>query len=122
MERLPRAAQHAYTLGVVSLAWVFFRTDDLRHALDFLTALLGQADDTFSAYPLALYLDHKVAFFAVLAVVLCGPGALATIDRTMARVSTDGREALRLTGLASLLLCAMALAAGTHNPFIYFRF
>jgi alginate O-acetyltransferase complex protein AlgI len=24
--------------------------------------------------------------------------------------------------LAVLLLCAMKLAAGTHNPFIYFRF
>lgn len=37
--------------------------------------------------------------------------------------STNGWNILKPVGLLSLLLLsAMALASGTHNPFIYFRF
>nr|MCS5635223.1 MBOAT family protein [Myxococcota bacterium] len=42
----PRAIQSLYTLGVVGLAWVFFRTDDLGHAVAYLAALSGLTESS----------------------------------------------------------------------------
>jgi len=120
----PRALQSLYTLGVVSLAWVFFRTDDLGHALSYLSALAGLTDSS-TVHPLALYLGGPLPW-------VLGAAALSALPVFAARARAMGQawsetsgplQALRFAALfTALILCAMALVMGTHNPFIYFRF
>jgi len=120
----PRAVQSFYTLGVMSLAWVFFRTTDLDHANAFFLALGGFGESS-GAYPLALYLDNRILF-------VLGLASLSAIPRfgqgweALSRKASDlnrVQETIRFLALFGALgLCAMSLAMGTHNPFIYFRF
>ena len=135
LARGPRGLQHLYTLAVVALAWVFFRADTLPEALSYLGSLLGSGAGAAEAvaHPLALYLDATVAFALAVAVLGSAPwyrGCLRALARRGADPERSGAAWTRAAfGLAQvvclnalLLLCAMALAAGTHNPFIYFRF
>jgi len=129
LERAPVVFRRGYTLLVVLIAWVFFRADDLPHALALLSAMSSPGHAAGSAYPLALYLNGKVLFFGALAVVGSTPVWAAALRQLSARrlaaatPASNGLGGLRLVASSLLLLaCAMSLAAGTHNPFIYFRF
>jgi alginate O-acetyltransferase complex protein AlgI len=123
LARTPRVLRHAYTLFVVAMAWVFFRSDDLPHALGYLGALFGAGHDAIGAHPLALHLNAKVLFAGSVAVVLCVPPLTNAVRTAVGRLPVPTREGLRLAVLSLLfVLCSMSLAAGSHDPFIYFRF
>ena len=86
-----------YTLLVVVLGFTLFRADTLAQAGAMYAAM-------FSGVGLTL----------CLALLLCTP---------VAREHTPKRESVTFIGsLGLLLLCMMYLAAGSFNPFIYFRF
>lgn len=118
----PAWAAHAYTVLVVALGWVLFRAPSLGHALAYLRALAGAAAGATHLHPLVHFVDAKL-----IAVMLLGTaGCLPLVPRL---VDSGTRSAPRLLALARsaavvavLLACAMTLSAGTHNPFIYFRF
>jgi alginate O-acetyltransferase complex protein AlgI len=126
-------ARHIYTILVVGVGWILFRADNLHHALAFLGAMAGLGPGAGLAYHPAVYLDKQVALALIAGVVGSTP-VLPMLMRLrgeyLAPVSGPLRIALRnglaVTELASLslllLTSAMFLAAGTYNPFIYFRF
>ncbi len=127
LERRSAILRHVYALLVVMVGWVFFRADDFVYALHYLAAMAGLAGDAGGAYTVALYVDSVLAAAIVAGVI----GSMPWLPRL--RAWRDGREregrvsiGLELAGLAALcalfLLSAMELAAGTYNPFIYFRF
>jgi hypothetical protein len=59
------------------------------------------------------------------ALIVAAIASTPWLDTLRARIDTSGRswQLLRYVALnAVIVACAMALASGTHNPFIYFRF
>ncbi|QEH31655.1 Peptidoglycan O-acetyltransferase [Aquisphaera giovannonii] len=125
--------RHAYTMLMVMIGWVLFRADSMEHAGTFLRAMAGLGTGTGRVYHPALYLDRLV-ILAMVAGVLGSMPLLAWLARTRDDLleSTGGwarsgfRAAFALADVAALsllfLASSMFLAAGTHNPFIYFRF
>ncbi len=128
VRRAARPVRHLYALFVVTLAWVFFRADDLPHALHYLSAMFGAGTGTGLDYHLGLYLNAKVVLVLGLGLVGATPilpwamrKARHAVRRSSLAAGTISTAAL--TTLALIMLgAAMHLAAGTHNPFIYFRF
>jgi len=123
--RLPTAVQQAYTLLVVILAWVFFRAEHLDQAFAFLGAMAGRGAAPGGPWPLVTILDPWILAVLAGAAGCVLPATRRLAGRVEAALATAGPvvQAVRLGLLvATLLLCAMSLAAGTHNPFIYFRF
>jgi alginate O-acetyltransferase complex protein AlgI len=121
----PRSIQSGYALAVASFAWVFFRADDLAHALSFLPAMVGHGPSEAGIHPVALYWNAKVGFVLLLAAFSATaiPDRIGAAYRALAVTHPGPLSGLRVAWLqAVLLLCALSLAAGTHNPFIYFRF
>ena len=135
LRRLPRVIQHLYTLLIVLFAWVYFRADTLEAANTYVLAMLGLGSgvDTYARLPFLLTPDVLMA--ALFGVLLStpmypalsawwakkwGPGALrGDRDAPFLRL----RMGLAGTGFAVLFLLGAAfVAAGTYNPFIYFRF
>ncbi|MEO8346642.1 MAG: MBOAT family protein [Betaproteobacteria bacterium] len=119
---------HVYALAVVMGGWVFFRADTLEHALGFISALAGFASGNPMQHPVAQHLDPLVALTLVVAAVFCTPLARhigAWRDSVAARPGMAANSILGLdvAWLACVGVSASAfLAAGTYNPFIYFRF
>jgi len=140
LQRLPRVLRHFYTLLVVMITWVFFRSTDLAQALSYLRALFGQGGETVT-FDYTRFIDSQ----GLLCLCL---GALAstslfsqlTADWRCRRKQISGKPGvpievlsigadgaavlgLRFSLLAGIaLLAASRVAAGTYNPFIYFRF
>ena len=128
LERAWRPLRHAYALAAVVGGWVLFRCDTLAHAGAYYAALGGSGAATQALHPLAMYLDPLVA--ATLAVALIASMPLGRAFEAVAYRITgrcSGVAQAMAVGecawLALVLVAACAyLAAGTYNPFIYFRF
>lgn len=130
LERRPAVLRHAYLLLAVMVGWVFFRSETLAGALDYLRAMFAPRALSTALHPAALYLD-PVTVLALCAGVV---GSMPWLPRL-----ASWREAVRARGdrpaldaaleaaatvavAALLLVSALELAAGSYNPFIYFRF
>jgi alginate O-acetyltransferase complex protein AlgI len=118
---------HLYALAVVMGGWVLFRCETLAHARYYYSALWGGGADP-SPIPFASVLDPLLV--TVLAIAMLGATPIARHigrlrDAISARGTMTGTAVLGLDlGWLALVLAlsGMALAAGTYNPFIYFRF
>jgi alginate O-acetyltransferase complex protein AlgI len=116
---------HAYTLLVVLIGWVFFRAATLGGAARYLAAMAGLgAGSKMVAYTLALTLTPKLLLALVAGAVGSFP-IVPAVTAAAARYCVPGRVwgLARFCALAVVFfLSASFLAAGSYNPFIYFRF
>ncbi|MDH4228151.1 MAG: MBOAT family protein [Nitrospirota bacterium] len=132
IDRLWQPLQHAYVLLMVMIAWVFFRVEKLPDAIGYLKAMFG-----LGATPLhfpATYLSNDVRWSLLFGILFVTPLLPFLRERyqtlnshwtAQSRMRTL-RGLLSATGTATLLvlllLSAASVAAGTFNPFLYFRF
>lgn len=109
--KIPRVVKLLYTLTIVLIGWVLFRCESFSQMLAYLSSMFGATNEP------AVHFSGEV--FHVLTIPLFLTGAVFA-------VLPFGRfPPRRLHVLVYVLLfsaCVGALVAGTHNPFIYFRF
>ena len=130
LARVWRPLRHAYALGAILGGWVLFRAETLGHAGWFFLALAGRGAGPASSlrYPARQYLDPLVLATlgaAVVGAMPIGRAVLGRVDALAARRPRLGAPAFvgeALWVAAVLGGSCVALAAGTYNPFIYFRF
>ncbi len=133
LARLSRLAATSYTVLVVMLGWVLFRTTGLHNAASMYSALFGGYRSAGMSLDLHLAMQ-PIALLALAAGVVLSfvrhwprvfwPGAVAS-GRTMALAQEQGVLLTLIdTGalILMLLLTATVVAAGTYSPFLYFRF
>ena len=126
---VPKPLRHFYTLLVVMIGWVFFRADNLGHALSYLGAMFGRAQPTSNLHPLAMFLTPE-RLLALLAAVIGSTPLLPRLGRHLEHMQPSlpsalraSVDVLRVAALCALFVLAVSqVAAGTYNPFIYFRF
>src|SRR4030095_15236152 len=119
---------HRYALLAVRGGWVLFRCETLAHAAKYYAALAGFADGDSIRHPLPEFLDPFVLVTLCVATVFSTPLARRIgqwRDRVALRGGSIGAGVLTadVAWLVAVLFVASAfLAAGTYNPFIFFRF
>ncbi len=116
LAHLPLAMQHAYLVVVVVIGWVPFRADTLAHAGEVLRAMAGTAGAHAAA-------AGPLLTGSVVAALVCGT-VLSVWPRDRPALPRFLRPQM-LRQCACLMLAVLSvasLAAGTYNPFIYFRF
>ena len=125
--------QHLYALLVIGIGWVFFRSPTLEYALEFLKAMAGFGKGASTGYGPSFYANGELVFFAVVGILGALPfmprlqSGFSRIDHNLSPwVSSIWRRGRILLCHAYcmlvLLASVMAIAGGTHTPFIYFRF
>ena len=117
--------RNVYVLAVVMFAWVFFRADSFAYALGYLRALVRQGPAPALGFWGAV--DHEMLIAFALGCVLATPLIARRVEAGLYGPGRWPRIALGAAavpaGLALIFVVATAkLAAGTYNPFIYFRF
>jgi len=127
LEARPPALRHAYALLVVAIGWVFFRAPTLPGALDYLRAMFCLGGTCAPSVPeelLRLTPWHALwlAVAAALATPLRALFGVALSLRAQPALGAGPRWSRTAGSAALLLLSAMALAGGTYNAFLYFRF
>ncbi|MGB5707664.1 MAG: hypothetical protein WBM41_12600, partial [Arenicellales bacterium] len=131
LNRVWRPLRHCYVIFIVMIAWVFFRVETLSGASDFLETML--LADTSGKYQLDLFFDYERAFIFVVGIIIATPVLPWIRGRYTGSGSLDCGEPVlirhfsvhavkHLWLLTILVFSSMHLMAGSHNPFIYFRF
>ncbi|MBX7244244.1 MAG: hypothetical protein K1X53_02025 [Candidatus Sumerlaeaceae bacterium] len=128
---LPNWLRHGYVLLVVLISWVLFRSTSLAQVRGFLLAMAGLGTGTGEVYNMGLFFDLQVGTVLVAAFL----GSIPWIPWIGNRMENHLPQhqgptpayllwnAAKVAGIALLMaLTAVNLSAGSHNPFIYFRF
>lgn len=133
LQRLWPPLQVAYALLATGFGWVLFRARDFSQAGAFWRSMLGAAAGDSREFPAALFLDRRLVFFLAIGALAAFP-VFPALRAGFAKWAAAARGARRgwlqaggrllaVAFLAAVLLAsAMAMAAVTFNPFIYFRF
>ena len=111
--RLPSVLQHVYALFFIVIGWVFFRSDSMGLAVQYLGSMFT------STVPLNRFvIEYLLRFWPYLLF-----GVVLSVPIFPRLQATRVWRVLELPVLAGLLLlCMMNLLASSYNPFIYFRF
>jgi alginate O-acetyltransferase complex protein AlgI len=112
-------ARHAYTLIVVCLGWVLFRSPNIRHACQYLTVMAGRTPRGLIDADAVFYLRENVYFFICAAICStpCGKWFSGL------RLPYFVRVGMRILLAAFLLLASLSYVVKSgYNPFIYFNF
>ena len=124
-----RPLRHAYTMAVVMIGWVFFRTETLASAIAWIGALGGRPAAAPTPFEVGWF-TTPVLWLALAAATVGSMPVGPALERWLVAPHRSGEArastavALASTGALSLVLLAsiMQVAARTYNPFIYFRF
>lgn len=125
--------RHIYVLLVVMVGWVFFRADDFGLAWQYLGRMtfLGSNRNAFFGLSQCWNLSLELALAAgIIGSMPFVPLLGSLIDRIFTSLQGTGTWIVdfmagvgEFAALAAIFVASVALsAAGTYNPFIYFRF
>lgn len=125
LKKLWSPVSHVYTLIVVMVGWVFFKTEDLAQALYFLVAMVGLAEPIPNPLDTGPYLSNE-AILALVAGVLFSMPVYPSLSNWFARwrgLEMDPERVMPIIVLSALFGAAvLKVSANTYSPFIYFRF
>lgn len=114
--------RRATTLLIVTVGWVFFRSEDITQAIQFLGVMFTASDLPLS-YELSLALNYRNILFMMTALtVFFMPGDFSGISYLSAKKDPLALFAGALMILLLLPYCAALILGGSSSPFIYYRF
>lgn len=127
LRRLPRPVRHVYTVLLVEVSWVLFRSQTLAGAGAFLAAMFGSAGAGAVSQNSVYYLrQYALEFVACLAAVFPVKSALRTWLEGREDCVPAARAALilapKLLALGLLVLSYARMVSSGFRPFIYFQF
>lgn len=114
--------RHLYVLLAVGVGWVLFRSAEFASALAYLRALIGMGPGVSGARELGLITPPAILALTVAAIASVPWRRPPTMGASSRVPAMMGRWLSVPACVAVWVLCWVRLAAGTHNPFIYFRF
>lgn len=122
---VPRALQHASTLALVIIGWVFFRAASFDQALTLIGRMFGHGAATVPGPPAAALMPHFALAAFVVGALIC----VVPIVGTYREVRWPRRvPAAAVTALARVGYLLLFVAAAIHltnmrlTPLIYFKF
>lgn len=118
LDKRPSAATRIWTLVVVLLAWVLFRSPDVQSAMAYVATMFGVGATSLCGKDFLAALGRTWVVLAI-ALVGCTP-LVATLFR---RLNGSGHAWLEQLWLVLVFaLSVLQVVSSTYNPFIYFNF
>lgn len=119
----------AYTMLAVTLGWILFKVEDIGEALSYIKVMFGFGQGGYRAFDTGFFLDARLWFFLIIAVMACVPWAQVLprhISAYIASFDASEKKGARITRhvclLALLVISFIFIVNTTYSPFIYFRF
>ncbi len=116
LEKIPRPLRRALTMLIVIIGWVFFSSETLSSAIDFLRSMFG-ANGFASSQTEYLLANNLFPFFVM------SLSALGFFKKLPTLKSVPLRLTVQAAGyIVIFILCIVFIVSSTYNPFLYFRF
>ena len=125
LKRMPVALQHFYSLVIVVIGWVFFRSATFEYAFAYIQTMFGFNGIGFWDLQ-AKYYSFEYGIIILVAIIAATP-IFKFMQEKLAvqssKVMIGGRETMSVVYyLAIFVLSVTYVVSNTFNPFIYFRF
>ncbi|MDY6903313.1 MAG: MBOAT family protein [Thermodesulfobacteriota bacterium] len=134
LEQIYAPLAHAYTLMVVMLTFVIFRTNTLHDAMLYYNAMFDFSNLGIQAPGIRRFMDHEFFFCLFLGIIGAAP-VIPMLSNFIDRLLPGGKRSVAIilgrtvtdytaVGVLIMLLIVsvIKISAGTFHPFIYFRF
>jgi len=125
LKKIWKPISHIYTLLVVMVGWVFFRSETLNHSILYLKKMfyIVPSDDNTIFYA-SSFINIQTVIIAFLALLFSFPVFPFVKNKFKEVYETSiAMQVVYYFGLLVLLyIVMMYLSVDTYNPFIYFRF
>jgi alginate O-acetyltransferase complex protein AlgI len=118
---------HLYACFIITLGWVFFRSDDLPHAFNYLRVMFGMNAKEL-APSFTVWLDAKIVTLLVVSAI----GSTSVMSDLIKRLSLRAEQGWRLSIVRQAVAVAVLLGTfvmslstasyDVYKAFIYFRF
>ena len=121
-EKIGRVPSMLITYLIVLVGWVFFRSENLSSAFEFIRVMFA-----FHFPPLPFQVTGKFWFFLVFGLAASFIGSVNIIETFQnkfyeGKIRLSGQVAFTLLCALLLVICAGSITSSGFNPFIYFRF
>lgn len=121
-EKIGKIPSMLITYIIVLVGWVFFRSENLAYAFDFIKAMFS-----FDFRSIPFLLNNKFWFFLLFALLVSFIGSIKIIEKLQesfyqGKISATGQIAFTFLCAALLVICVGSITSSGFNPFIYFRF
>ncbi|KQO15375.1 MBOAT family O-acyltransferase [Paenibacillus sp. Leaf72] len=122
--KVPKFITWLYTMIIVIIGWVFFRSPDFTHAINYLKIMFGITSPYDVGFTVWYYLDPMVITMLVIACIASIPISKYIKENVGVYEEHSGFSLFIQNAYIVILLviCIMFMATSTYNPFIYFRF
>lgn len=128
--RIPGIVKWIYTMLVVVFGWVLFKLEELPAAISYIGRMLHIGTGSYTDFGVRYYMDNKMIFFVIIAILAAVPWAQVLPRRLACHVSSFNMApsdsaagiARRIVLLIFLVLSLLFTVNSSYNPFIYFRF
>lgn len=125
LSKCPSAIAHCYTLLLIMISWVLFRSDTLMYAIKYVGVMFGVSARGFDNQTIYYVLEYWPEL--IIAVVASIPVKRILQNALEKRKTTALNRFIliwgpRFTSIILFLFSYMKLVTGSFNPFIYFRF
>lgn len=111
-----RVLGHIYTLLAVMIGFVIFRADSMSQAVHFIASMFSFGATAVGTMTAVSVMSPLFIITLIIAAVACTP-----VLRMLPKNAVTRLLGMVLT-IILYMLCIMEIAAGSYNPFIYFRF
>lgn len=121
--KLPSIIKWSYTMVVVIIGWVLFRSPDLRYAIQYLGVMFGIVTSEKVGFTIMWYLTRRVILVLIIGFIASIPlvdlfiKKIKVLEGTYLKLAIENICLIILLGISIILIMT-----STYNPFIYFRF
>ncbi len=119
-KKIPRFLNTLLTLFIVMHAWVLFRADNLKHAVNYFAAMYFESDGTFT------YITHKIYIPTIIGILLILLSNIKYLNTFYNKLMMNDWEKYHhlafIVAMPLFIISVSALVSNGFNPFIYFRF
>ena len=113
-------AGHIYTMLVVIIAWVIFRSDSIHDAIIYILGMFGRGSGKLIDKVFVAYLKQNICFYLP-AIAGCFP-ILERLELRFGEKSPIYNIAFGVVLLAGFVISMSYIINNGYNPFIYFNF
>lgn len=117
-----------YTLLVIMVGWVIFRSESLSYAAEYLGSMVNFYRVTDSAYPWQVYMSNLSTIALLVGIFLATPVCRSLWNPEyyenikVDNLSVKAHAANIVLMFLLLFLCMASVASSSYHPFLYFRF
>ena len=117
---IQKIAGRIYTMIVVTLAWVIFRSDSINDAVIYILGMFGRGSGKLVDRVFVAYLKQNICFY-IPAIIGCMP-ILESLELKFGEKNPIYNVAFGATVLAGFVISVSYIINNGYNPFIYFNF